>query len=171
MARIRAFSWRSDSLRTSDTVCVASLCLDMRSWEVSAGRSKTKLTVTEAQLLELLMGNQGQVLTKEQILDRIGGFAKEFEKTVHTIQRFGYQQYFYRSWIAGVHRAYQPFERTTIYYDNPLCNRLGICRKLAVIQSGHSPYTRGLAETAFLCGSAHYFFKISLLPVLLPFSQ
>jgi len=79
LARVRALSRRSENLQTSDTLCVASLCLDMRSCEVSIGANKVKLTTTEAQLLELLMRNQGQVLTKEQILYRIWGFNKEVE--------------------------------------------------------------------------------------------
>jgi len=79
LARVRALSRRSENLQASEMVCVASLCLDMRFCEVSIGLEKTKLTVKEAQLLELLMRNQGQVLTKEQILDRIWGFDKEVE--------------------------------------------------------------------------------------------
>ena len=79
LARVRALSRRSENLQTSDTICVASLCLDMRSCEVSIDAEKVKLTTTEAQLLELLMRNRGQVLTKEQILDRIWGFDKDVE--------------------------------------------------------------------------------------------
>ena len=79
LARVRALSRRSENLQTNNTLCVASLCLDVRSCEVSIGTDKVKLTVTEAQLLELLMRNQGQVLTKEQILDRIWGFDNDVE--------------------------------------------------------------------------------------------
>lgn len=79
LARVRALSRRSKNLQTSDALCVASLCLDTRSCEVSIGVDKVKLTVTETQLLELLMRNKGQVLTKEQILDRIWGFEKDVE--------------------------------------------------------------------------------------------
>ena len=79
LARVRALSRRSENLQTSDTLCVASLRLDMRSCEVSISAEKVKLTVTETQLLELLMRNQGQVLTKEQILDKIWGFDKDVE--------------------------------------------------------------------------------------------
>lgn len=79
LARVRALARRSDNLQVSDTICVATLCLDMRLCEISIGAEKTKLTVTEAQLLELLMRNHGQVLSKEQILDRIWGFDKEIE--------------------------------------------------------------------------------------------
>jgi len=79
LARVRALSRRSENLQTSDTLQIAGLSLDIRSCEVSIDADKVKLTITEAQLLELLMRNQGQVLTKEQILDRIWGFDKEVE--------------------------------------------------------------------------------------------
>jgi DNA-binding response OmpR family regulator len=79
LARVRALSRRSESLQTSNTISVASLYLDMQSCEVSTGTEKIKLTVTEAQLLELLMRNKEQVLSKEQILDRIWGFAHNVE--------------------------------------------------------------------------------------------
>ena len=65
LARVRALSRRSENLQVSDTIQVASLHLDIRLCEVSTGTEKIKLTITEAQLLELLMRNKGQVLTKE----------------------------------------------------------------------------------------------------------
>ena len=79
LARVRALARRSENLQSNDTICIASLCLDIRLCEVLVDTEKVKLTVTEAQLLELLMRNQGQVLTKEQILDRIWGFDKDVE--------------------------------------------------------------------------------------------
>ena len=79
LARVRALSRRLETLQEGETIGVASLHLDMRSHEVSIGTKSVKLTSTEAQLLELLMRNQGQVLTKEQILDRVWGFDKEVE--------------------------------------------------------------------------------------------
>ena len=79
LARVRALARRSENLQIGDMVRVASLCLDTRLCEVSIGTEKIKLTVTETQLLELLMRNKGQVLTKEQVLDRIWGFDKDVE--------------------------------------------------------------------------------------------
>ena len=79
LARIRALFRRPENFQTDDEICIASLCLNARLCEASVGTEKVKLTVTEAQLLELLMRNQGRVLTKEQILDRIWGFDKEVE--------------------------------------------------------------------------------------------
>lgn len=79
LARLRALSRRPSNLQGDDQLCVASLSLDVPACEVVVGNKKTKLTVTEAQLLELFMRNVGRVLTKEQILDRIWGFDKEVE--------------------------------------------------------------------------------------------
>jgi len=79
LARIRALTRRSKNLQLNESFCVASIRLDTRSCEVFIDNHKTKLTLTEAQLLELLMRNRGQTLTKEQILDRIWGFDKKVE--------------------------------------------------------------------------------------------
>ena len=79
LARVRALSRRFENLQTSDALQVASLHLDMLASEVCIKGEKTRLTTTESQLLELLIRNKGQVLTKEQILDRIWGFDKDVE--------------------------------------------------------------------------------------------
>ncbi len=79
LARVRALARRSEHLQISDAICVSSLYLDIRSCEVFIGEEKRNLTLTEAQLLELLMRNRDQILTKEQILNRVWGFNKEVE--------------------------------------------------------------------------------------------
>jgi DNA-binding response OmpR family regulator len=79
LARVRALTRRSENLQQAESVTVASLNLDMQTYEVFVADEKIKLTTTEAQLLELLMRNNGQTLTKELILDRIWGFDKEVE--------------------------------------------------------------------------------------------
>lgn len=79
LARVRALSRRSENLQVDSAISVGSLRLDANSCEVCSKDSIIRLTVTEAQLLELLMRNQGQVLTKELILDRIWGFDKDVE--------------------------------------------------------------------------------------------
>lgn len=79
LARIRALTRRPERLQEADQLTAASLSLHTRFCEAVVGTEKIKLTATEAQLLELLMRNQGQVLTKEQILNRIWGFDKDVE--------------------------------------------------------------------------------------------
>ncbi|MCL2353242.1 MAG: response regulator transcription factor, partial [Defluviitaleaceae bacterium] len=79
LARVRALSRRSENIQIADALQVAGLQLDMLASEVCINGEKTKLTTTEAQLLELFIRNKGQVLTKEQILDKIWGFDKDVE--------------------------------------------------------------------------------------------
>jgi len=79
LARVRALSRRSENLQPEAELSIAGLSLNSRACEAMVDNKKIKLTVTEAQLLELLMRNRGRVLTKEQILDRIWGFDKEVE--------------------------------------------------------------------------------------------
>lgn len=111
LARVRALSRRFEHLQINNKFSVASLHLDTMLCQVSIDGEITKLSLTETQLLELLMRNRGQILTKEQILDRIWGFNKEveinnvelyifylrkkvnFEKggaTIHTVRGIGY---------------------------------------------------------------------------------
>jgi DNA-binding response OmpR family regulator len=111
LARVRALSRRSEHLQVNNKFSIASLHLDTMLNEVSIDGEIIRLTVTEVQLLELLMRNLGQTLTKELILDRIWGFNKEveiknvelyifylrkkvnFEKsglTIHTVRGIGY---------------------------------------------------------------------------------
>lgn len=79
LARIRALGRRQNSQLHGEQLKVGSLVLDPLRCEISTGGKKTKLTPKECQLLELFMRNNGQVITKEQILDRIWGFNTDVE--------------------------------------------------------------------------------------------
>lgn len=80
LARIRALIRRKEPAVMEDNkICIASLTLDPLKCEVIWGNKVIKLTKKESQLLELLICNHGQVLTKEQILDRVWGFDSEVE--------------------------------------------------------------------------------------------
>ncbi|MCX7709339.1 MAG: response regulator transcription factor [Clostridia bacterium] len=79
LARIRALGRRSQSSLLGDKIIIGALTLDPLRCEAAYGNETVKLTIKEAQLLELLMRNHGQVLTKEQILDRIWGFDNEVD--------------------------------------------------------------------------------------------
>ena len=79
LARVRALSRRPAIIETNDENRVASLSLNLKSCEVTVGEKVVKLTVTEAQLLGFLMRNKGQILTKEQILDKVWGFDTDIE--------------------------------------------------------------------------------------------
>lgn len=79
LARVRALGRRSVNIVLNDKITLGLMELNIKSCEVSYMETKTKLTLKEAQLLEFLMRNQGQVLDKEQILDRVWGFEKDIE--------------------------------------------------------------------------------------------
>jgi DNA-binding response OmpR family regulator len=79
LARVRALSRRQNEQLRSDCLQVASLMLDPLRCEASCEDKKIKLTVKETQLLELFMRNSGQVISKEQILDRVWGLDAEVE--------------------------------------------------------------------------------------------
>lgn len=74
LARVRALSRRSDNKLQGEIINAASLSLNPSRSEVYFGNETIKLTVKEAQLIELLMRNFRQVLTKEQIFERVWGY-------------------------------------------------------------------------------------------------
>jgi DNA-binding response OmpR family regulator len=79
LARIRALSRRKGKELISKTIKVAGLTLDPLKGEVYKGDEVIQLTVKEALLLELLMRNHGQVVTKEVIFDRVWGYYSKTE--------------------------------------------------------------------------------------------
>ncbi|MBA9084875.1 DNA-binding response OmpR family regulator [Fontibacillus solani] len=110
IARVRALGRRSTNKFIGDQLRIASLTFDPLRCEVICGNTLIKLTLKEAQLLELFMRNHGQVLTREQILERVWGLESNVEMnsvdiyifylrkkliqdggvTIHTIRGVGY---------------------------------------------------------------------------------
>lgn len=80
LARIRA------RLRTKnkqeDVLKIADLTLNTKSLEAKRGKQEIKLTAQEFKLLEYLLNNQNQVLTREMILNRIWPSAPDVETRV-----------------------------------------------------------------------------------------
>lgn len=75
LARVRALSRRRGEILSHKDLRAGNLVLDTTQCKAAfGGSSPVKLTLKECQLLELLIKNKGQVITKEQILDRIWGF-------------------------------------------------------------------------------------------------
>jgi two-component system OmpR family response regulator len=69
--RVRAVARRLKAPGRSPVLRVGDLVLDEAAHEVRRGGRLIQLTPTEFALLRLLMSHPGQVLTKEQILDRV----------------------------------------------------------------------------------------------------
>lgn len=79
LARIRALGRRQNEQFHNDTIQVGSLVLDPKRSEATCGNETIKLTLKEVQLLELFMRNKAQVISKEQILDKVWGLDSEVE--------------------------------------------------------------------------------------------
>jgi DNA-binding response OmpR family regulator len=79
LARLRALGRRSSGQIQDEQLNVAGLILKPLHCELAQGNETVKLTLKESLLLELFMRNPGQVITKEQILDRVWGLDTDVE--------------------------------------------------------------------------------------------
>ncbi|MCQ1529425.1 response regulator transcription factor [Lutispora saccharofermentans] len=79
LARIRALSRRQSDIIEGESIRVGKAVLRPLHKEVKAGKETIRLTLKETQLLELLLRNRNQVITREQIINRVWGFDSEVE--------------------------------------------------------------------------------------------
>ena len=73
LARFRALHRRQTEVIQSECIKTPALSFNPLSGEVESGGKSVRLTLKEAQLLELLLRNIKQVITKDQILDKVWG--------------------------------------------------------------------------------------------------
>jgi DNA-binding response OmpR family regulator len=74
LARLRALTRRKGKELVGDEIKAAGLIFEPLRGEVIKGTESFQLTVKEASLLELLMLNSGQVVTKDRIMEKIWGY-------------------------------------------------------------------------------------------------
>ena len=79
MACVRALTRRQPELRQSDDPTFADLRLDKSGFTLNCGEKSVRLSRKEFDLMELLMLNRGQVLTKETLLLKIWGYESDAE--------------------------------------------------------------------------------------------
>ena len=79
LARIRALSRRQSVLSEEKVVKVGNARLSHLRKEVEIGKEVIKLTLRESQLLEYLFRNKKQVITRDQIINRVWGFDSEVD--------------------------------------------------------------------------------------------
>lgn len=82
LARIRALSRRQLDITEGDSMSVGRSVLKPLYKEVIAGKETIKLTLKETQLLELLLRNKKQVITRDQIINKVWGFDSEVEMNI-----------------------------------------------------------------------------------------
>ncbi|MCH3965831.1 MAG: response regulator transcription factor [Clostridium sp.] len=79
LARIRALGRRNMNYIQDGNIKLNSLLFDPLKGEIEYNENKVKLTSKESQLLELLARNKNQVITRDQILDRVWGIDSDIE--------------------------------------------------------------------------------------------
>jgi two-component system response regulator MprA len=78
LARLRALLRRTSPDEEDTRLVFGDLSLDPVTREVTRGNRSISLTVTEFNLLEMLLEHPRQVLTRAQIVQRVWGFALEY---------------------------------------------------------------------------------------------
>jgi DNA-binding response OmpR family regulator len=84
LARIRALQRRQREVLNSECLKTSTLSFNPLSGEVESSGESVRLTLKETQLLELLLRNRKQVITREQILDKVWGLDSDIE--INTIE-------------------------------------------------------------------------------------
>ena len=79
LACIRALCRRQPELRSTDSIRCGDLQLDKASFTLSCGERSVRLSRKEYDLMELLMLNQHQVITKETLLVKVWGYESDAE--------------------------------------------------------------------------------------------
>lgn len=79
LACIRALTRRQPELQNSEHLTYGDLTLDKNTFLLSCGARSVRLSRKEFDLMELLMRNREQVLTKELLLVKIWGYESEAE--------------------------------------------------------------------------------------------
>ena len=107
LARIRALARRQVNELASEMLTMPGLMLDPSHCEVSLETKTIKLTLKESLLLQLFMRNSGQVITKEQILDRVWGLDADvdlnnIEIHVHYLRKKLSSPYFRIETVRGI---------------------------------------------------------------------
>ncbi|OCA92308.1 response regulator transcription factor [Pseudobacillus wudalianchiensis] len=92
LARLRALSRRNYAPIVEETITVQGILLNRTSQMIEYDGKKIQLSPREFQLLDLLAQNQGQVLPREVILDRIWGYdadvsTKTIDATVKLLRK------------------------------------------------------------------------------------
>ncbi|WP_312098737.1 response regulator transcription factor [Niallia sp.] len=88
-ARIKALLRRSGALDLDEGIKYKEIVLTGRENDVLVNNTPIKLTIKQYELLEYLIQNNGKIVTKEQIFDRIWGF--DSDTTIAIVEVFIHQ--------------------------------------------------------------------------------
>lgn len=78
LARIRALTRRKDEF-TGDELKLSGTVLDLRTHELRSGAAHVKLSLKEFQIIEVMLQNKNQIVSKESLIEKIWGYDSEAE--------------------------------------------------------------------------------------------
>lgn len=78
LARVRAISRRKGEI-LDDILTFSDISLNQKNYEISCETRGIKLSLKEFQITEMLFKNSNQIITKEQIIEKVWGFDKDTE--------------------------------------------------------------------------------------------
>lgn len=92
LARIRALARRINKTFYNDVIECGELKLNCQSAMLIFGKQQSSLSPRECQIMELFMRNAGQILPREQIMDKVWGYDTEvssntLDVTIKTIRK------------------------------------------------------------------------------------
>lgn len=92
LARLRALSRRLNKTFHNDVIECGGLKLNCQSAVLIFGENQSSLSPRECQIMELFMRNTGQILPREQIMDKVWGYDTEvssntLDVTIKTIRK------------------------------------------------------------------------------------
>jgi len=79
LARLRALGRRKDGLLHDGVLKFSDISLSANTLMLSSNCKSTKLTLKESQILELLIHNDGIIVSKDSIIEKIWGFDSDVE--------------------------------------------------------------------------------------------
>ena len=79
IARIKAVLKRTNNIENTDSLEFADLCLDLKNAKLKSGHNEIQISGKELELLEQLLLNKNQVLSREYLIERIWGYENESE--------------------------------------------------------------------------------------------
>jgi two-component system response regulator CiaR len=82
LLRVQALARRSLGMNVKNELVIQALCVELNSRQVHYKNSEIILQGKEFDLLHYLMQNQGRIITKDQLFDRIWGFQSDTTLTV-----------------------------------------------------------------------------------------
>lgn len=79
LARLRALRRRKTEITINDEIIFGDIKINTATFHIICGATEIKLTMKEAQLLELLINREKMVTSKELVIQRIWGFDEDIE--------------------------------------------------------------------------------------------